>query len=77
MTWISSGNSYAGSWQRGLIHGNGRLEYGPLSSSPGDTYKGEFQNGEVGGSGMYTSGQTGRVVKGQFKDNQLICGHLL
>ena len=24
---------------RGLIHGNGRLEYGPLSSSPGDTYK--------------------------------------
>ena len=24
---------------RGLIHGNGRLEYGPFSSSPGDTYK--------------------------------------
>ena len=24
---------------RGLVHGNGVLVYGPLSSSPGDTYK--------------------------------------
>ncbi|MCC0062232.1 MAG: hypothetical protein H6885_12795 [Rhodobiaceae bacterium] len=57
-----SGVSYAGRWEGGLMHGQGRLFL-----PNGDQYSGGFAHGKPDGDGIYIDA-TGTIYQGRFAD---------
>ncbi len=56
------GSFYEGEWLAGVMHGSGRMTWGPGSPWPGLTYEGEWQDGKPHGRGVYTASD-GRPIE--------------
>ena len=64
----ADGAVYEGSWQGGLMHGEGQLKYGETDRL--DAYGGQFHKGMRHGVGTLTWSD-GRKYTGQWKENQI------
>lgn len=59
---FSSGNTYKGSFSKGLRNGKGIL----LFKATGDSYDGEWQQDKMTGKGKYTYMQEMKIYEGEF-----------